>query len=288
MNFKLSNKKAIFILVLMLVILGGGSVISSKWQTNIFKSLDKRVMNATVAPESFYFDNADSSLQQNSSNINELAQNEVPQSPAEPVPAGIQNPDGAVARTNLTISEIQERLDDIAEQVDILAEEVNQTLALNNNNQEDNNIQEDDNNNNNSNDQHNSLASIINGGGTNTSVNYCDKLSQVSALRDKVIFNEIAWMGTKTSSNDEWVELKNISVNPIDLTGWQILDKEKQIKIAFGTEIIPANGFILLERTDDTSVPGITADLIYVGILKTMKMKNCIFSDRDAGLKMKL
>ncbi len=75
-----------------------------------------------------------------------------------------------------------------------------------------------------------------------------------------VIINEVAWMGTEISSNDEWIELKNVSVEDIDLTDWSLTIKDKTIVLA-GT--IKANGFFLLERTDDESVPGISADLIY-------------------------
>ncbi|MGB9609041.1 MAG: lamin tail domain-containing protein, partial [Minisyncoccia bacterium] len=85
-----------------------------------------------------------------------------------------------------------------------------------------------------------------------------------------VIINEIAWMGTPNSSNDEWIELKNISGQIIDVSGWQLIDKDNQIKINFSnlknTKINP-NQFILLERTDDYTLPNILADLIYVGSL---------------------
>ena len=34
-----------------------------------------------------------------------------------------------------------------------------------------------------------------------------------------VVVSEISWMGTTTSSNDEWIELFNNTDSPIDLTG---------------------------------------------------------------------
>jgi hypothetical protein len=37
-----------------------------------------------------------------------------------------------------------------------------------------------------------------------------------------VVFSEIAWMGTTTSSNDEWIELYNNTDGAIDLTGWTL------------------------------------------------------------------
>jgi len=96
-------------------------------------------------------------------------------------------------------------------------------------------------------------------------------VSQSPSHKD-IILNEVAWMGGDSafglSSNDEWIELKNVSSQTVDISGWQILDQGEQIKTKFtdGT-IIPAGGFYLLERTDDNSVPNATADLIYSGAL---------------------
>lgn len=73
-------------------------------------------------------------------------------------------------------------------------------------------------------------------------------------------------MGNKTSSNDEWIELFNNTPSPVDLDGWilKAADGTPEIKMA---GIIPANGFYLLERTDDDTVPNMPADQIYTGAL---------------------
>jgi len=80
-----------------------------------------------------------------------------------------------------------------------------------------------------------------------------------------VIISEVAWMGTKNSPNDEWIELYN-NGDDIDLNGWILKadDGNPEIKLN-GT--IPANGFYLLERTDDKSSPDKIANLIYTGSL---------------------
>ena len=99
-------------------------------------------------------------------------------------------------------------------------------------------------------------------------VNICNFITFQTSLHNKIIINEVAWMGTQNSASDEWIELKNVSSQEINLSGWQLLDKDEQIKIVFqeGSKI-PAYGFYLLERTDDDSVPFIAADYIYVGSL---------------------
>ena len=86
--------------------------------------------------------------------------------------------------------------------------------------------------------------------------------------RSKVIINEIAWMGGFNSANDEWIELKNISNNSLDVSGYQLIDRDEKIKIVFEKgSVIPANGFYLLERTDDAAVLEAKADVVYNGIL---------------------
>jgi len=106
------------------------------------------------------------------------------------------------------------------------------------------------------------------GGGGGISISYCSQSNLNEPLLSPVIINEIAWMGTEVSSSDEWIELKNISQEEINMNGWQLLDKDNQIKIIFdSSDIIPANDFYLLERTDDTSVPNVGGNKIYSGAL---------------------
>jgi len=100
-----------------------------------------------------------------------------------------------------------------------------------------------------------------------------------SPSRNKVLINEVAWMGSTVSANDEWIELKNISNQSIDLSNWQIINKGRQIEINLSqlkNKILASGGFILLERTDDNSAPNVKADLIYTGAL----------SNSDEGLKL--
>jgi hypothetical protein len=70
----------------------------------------------------------------------------------------------------------------------------------------------------------------------------------------RVIFNEICWMGDEESPANEWIEIKNVSKEEIDLSGWQILNKNQRLKIIFeeGTKILP-NEILILKRGDDFS-----------------------------------
>ncbi|HET9481135.1 MAG TPA: lamin tail domain-containing protein, partial [Candidatus Polarisedimenticolia bacterium] len=81
-----------------------------------------------------------------------------------------------------------------------------------------------------------------------------------------VVFSEIAWMGTLADTNDEWMELYNNTSADIDLSGWTLVAADGTPTISL-SGVIPAHGYFLLERTDDNSVPGVAADLIYTGAL---------------------
>ncbi|MFA6410761.1 MAG: lamin tail domain-containing protein [Candidatus Buchananbacteria bacterium] len=85
-----------------------------------------------------------------------------------------------------------------------------------------------------------------------------------SAETSNVLINEIAWMGTTGSANDEWLELYNPTNQAVDLTGWRLEAEDGSPKINLnGT--IEAGGYFLLERTDDDTVPEKTADQIFTG-----------------------
>lgn len=94
-----------------------------------------------------------------------------------------------------------------------------------------------------------------------------------------LLFSEIAWMGTDQSADDEWIELFNHDMSgggPLDVTGWTLSDGgDISIELS-GT--IPPMTIIVLERTDDSTVPGVTAFQTYTGSLantgETLTLRN--------------
>ncbi|MDX1535933.1 MAG: lamin tail domain-containing protein [Candidatus Spechtbacterales bacterium] len=83
---------------------------------------------------------------------------------------------------------------------------------------------------------------------------------------NSIVINEIAWMGTKTSTANEWIELRNLEDTDINLEGWVLVASDETPEIHL-KGIIKANGFFLLERTDDSTVENVAADQIYTGAL---------------------
>ena len=81
-----------------------------------------------------------------------------------------------------------------------------------------------------------------------------------------VVINEIAWAGTQANANAEWIELYNSTSADIDLSGWTLTATDGTPNIALsGT--ISAGAYFLLERSADTAISDIPADLIYTGAL---------------------
>lgn len=76
-----------------------------------------------------------------------------------------------------------------------------------------------------------------------------------------VVISEIAWMGTKASSEDEWIELYNNTDAPVDLGGWVLKTADDSLNIKL-EGIIPSKVFYLIERNNDGAVKDISADLI--------------------------
>ena len=82
----------------------------------------------------------------------------------------------------------------------------------------------------------------------------------------EIIVTEIAWMGTSNSANDEWIEIYNSGSNSINLSGWQLSSVDGTPSINLSGNIGPGE-YKLLERTDDTTFPGIPALVIFTGAL---------------------
>jgi hypothetical protein len=100
--------------------------------------------------------------------------------------------------------------------------------------------------------------------------------------RQNILISEIAWMGTINSANDEWIELKNISDKLFNISGWQLVDKDEQIKIVFsaGTKI-KASGFFVLGRGEERN--DIPTDYLYSGNLRNSDEGLRLF-DKDCNL----
>ena len=78
-----------------------------------------------------------------------------------------------------------------------------------------------------------------------------------------VVINEVMWMGTLAGADDEWLELKNASSTDISLSGWTFNIASKttstpKFTLTFDeNDILPANGFFVLERNSSSTIQNI-------------------------------
>jgi hypothetical protein len=78
-------------------------------------------------------------------------------------------------------------------------------------------------------------------------------------------------MGTETDANNEWIELYNLSGTSTDVTGWTLVAGDSTNPSLFTVLLsgtLSPHGVGVLERTDDDTLPGVTAFQIYTGVLK--------------------
>lgn len=106
-----------------------------------------------------------------------------------------------------------------------------------------------------------------------------------------VVINEVAWGGTAASSADEWIELRNTTDQEIDLTGWTLRFGESVIHLGAvegatveaRRTVLPAFGYLLLERTDDTTISDQDGDLLYRGSLSNSGM-DLVLTDAEGQI----
>ncbi|WP_242705704.1 phospholipase D-like domain-containing protein [Pontibacillus sp. ALD_SL1] len=95
----------------------------------------------------------------------------------------------------------------------------------------------------------------------------CVPMGDVDAVTEQdVVISEIAWMGTTNSYNDEWLELTNNTGSEMSLDGWTLEAQDGSPSISLAGNV-SSGGTFILERTDDSTVTEVTADVIYSGSL---------------------
>lgn len=84
-----------------------------------------------------------------------------------------------------------------------------------------------------------------------------------------VVINELQWMGSSANSADEWIELRNATGQPVDLSGWTLFKKSGGDTVPMLTlpagATIAASGYFLIANfpeTDVRSMLAVTPDLV--------------------------
>jgi len=80
-----------------------------------------------------------------------------------------------------------------------------------------------------------------------------------------VVINELMWMGSAGNTADEWLEIRNMTDSPVNLSGWQLTKKlttdgTEALMFTFSAgTTISANGFLLISEFDKAN-SGINVD----------------------------
>jgi hypothetical protein len=109
-----------------------------------------------------------------------------------------------------------------------------------------------------------------------------------------VVINEIMWMGSSASSADEWIELRNTTHNPIDISGWTIQDLGESFPDNIITippsSVIPPNGYYLIANYSQTSassvlniVPNYVVNVGLANNGELLIMRNTLFDHIDVA-----
>jgi hypothetical protein len=111
-----------------------------------------------------------------------------------------------------------------------------------------------------------------------------------AATAGDAVINEIAWMGSANGSDDEWIELKNSTAAPLDLSGWTIeygqATSTSKLKLDSGAKTaIDPNGYFLLEKNNSGGYLSAGFDLKYKGgLLNNTKGAILILKDGSGNI----
>ncbi len=68
-------------------------------------------------------------------------------------------------------------------------------------------------------------------------------LNPNAVFADKIVINEIMYLPPSKKTNDEWIELKNTDITPLNLNGWRF---SKGVSYTFPNISIPAGGYLVV------------------------------------------
>jgi len=83
-------------------------------------------------------------------------------------------------------------------------------------------------------------------------------------INGSIVINEIMWMGTTLDSADEFIELRNMSASPVDISGWTIENSADGTSLTLpASSTIPGDGYFLISNfTAVNSQLNITSDWV--------------------------
>jgi competence protein ComEC len=96
----------------------------------------------------------------------------------------------------------------------------------------------------------------------------CSFASERPPKHTPVIINEIAWMGSPSGTTHEWVELQNISLTSVDISGWQLINENEKIRVTFPQKSLFDQPYIVLARSAAEEALGLDAKAVFTGAIR--------------------
>lgn len=107
-----------------------------------------------------------------------------------------------------------------------------------------------------------------------------DPLSDPDINPGDVVINELMWMGTSHSADDQYLELRNMTDREIDLSGWSVAN----VTIPLGKTILP-HGYFLISHYDQTnSKINVAPDLIDPNLVLVNADAQYLLQDATANI----
>lgn len=89
----------------------------------------------------------------------------------------------------------------------------------------------------------------------------CEFNTLLSPNTDKLIFKEIAWMGDKNDSKNEWLSVQKTAAGDLNIGGYQIINENGRLKIILpqNTVLNDDNPIFILARNEN--IEDVTVDI---------------------------
>jgi hypothetical protein len=117
----------------------------------------------------------------------------------------------------------------------------------------------------------------------NTGVEECAFDAVSPPKRANILINEVAWMGSKDDYRDEWMELKNVSGETVDVSFWTIKDRN-DVSFLFSKEkkILP-DEVVLIKKKEAGDGPKFNGSLKNENEHLRLFDAECVLQDEAGG-----
>ena len=113
----------------------------------------------------------------------------------------------------------------------------------------------------------------------------CSFKTEGAPRHSPIIFNEVAWMGASTGATHEWLELRNISGKPVNVSGWQVVNENERLYFTLPQASSLDSQFAVLTRSAANDALSLGTKFIFTGSLRNTREglrlfdNNCMLID---------